>query len=126
MIKKRFSKIVFACALAVSMIVSSGFTPIKANAATDWNTARYGDKVDIGTKLRAQEDDPAARVQMDKALKAKTGKISLDDANSSADTGTSGDFTYDGGTKYFLGYDNVNGYYVKKFTLRSVGNNVEV
>ncbi|MDP4090877.1 MAG: immune inhibitor A, partial [Bacillota bacterium] len=126
MIKKRFTKIAFACALAVSMLVSSGFAPIKANAATDWNTARYGDKVDIGTKLRAQEDDPAARAQMDKALKAKTGKISLDDANSSADTSTSGDFTYDGGTKYFLGYDNVNGYYVKKFTLRSVGNNVEV
>lgn len=93
------------------------------SAADDWNVARYGDVKDIGTRLRALEKkDEEYRAQIDSRIKEYVATINFnDDVVTNEDTGDE-NYTFNGGTKYILALDEINGYYVKKsYTMRSIG-----
>lgn len=118
MIKKLFS-IVLVLTLTFSI-----FIPI--NVCADNNdTLRYGDVLDIGTKLRYLEKDVEYRQQLDAQIKDKASKINFNEEPVS-ERGGENNFAFDGGTKYWLGYDVFYGYGFKTYTLRSIGKNVEI
>jgi len=112
-------------ALVLTLIMPAG--TIKAEAAKDdFNTARYGDVLDIGTKLRHFEKDSEYIEKLDKKIKDAAKNINLNEEESEDSDGSSDDsFTFNGGTKLMLGYDN-GGYYLKEYTMRSIGENVEI
>jgi hypothetical protein len=89
---------------------------------SEWNTQKYGDVKDIGPKLRKQAEDEDFQKKVKEKIKEEASKTNFDESSSDNKTATDGNFTYDGGTKYFL---NIN-YAFKEFTLRSVGENVEI
>ena len=80
--------------------------------------------MDIGSYLRYMDKQTDMREGLDKKVKRGAEKINSD-VVAAAEGEDTGDFTYNGGTKYFLGYDNGE-YYFKTYTLRSLGENIEV
>jgi hypothetical protein len=123
---KKILSVLLACAMVASTVLFG--TTSKADTLTQnqWNSARYGEKIDIGSKLRAQENDPELRAKMDNELIEASKGIDFDADTTVNATASDSSFTYDGGSKWFIGYDNVYGNYLKKYTLRSIGDKVEV
>ncbi len=111
--------------IAIFALMISVSVPFQAANAKVNDTSRYGDVLDIGTKLRHLESDADYRANLDTNLKSKASGINFDGQTTAGSTGADSSFTYDGGTKYFLGYDQ-GGYYFKTYTLRSIGDKVEV
>jgi hypothetical protein len=97
----------------------------RALSSNGWNTARYGDVLDVGTRMRYFDADPVYQAQTQASLLAQAAKINFDEAVPT-DSESEGGFTFNGGTKYLLAYDSAAGYYFKTYTLRSVGEFVEV
>lgn len=133
---KKVLSIVLTLALVFGMFSTIDMT--KAEAATDeWNAERYGDVIDIGTYLRHLESDEEYRTDLDASIKAlakktdfkvkviKNPKAVKDTDVAETTSEADSNFTYNGGTKQFLGYDN-GSYYFKNYTLRALGENVEV
>jgi len=89
--------------------------------------ARNGDVIDIGPWLNFQAKDEALRAKMDKQIRQAAAKVNFDGEPAGDGGGAESAFTFDGGTKIFLGLDTELGvYYFKDYTLRSVGENVEI
>jgi len=80
--------------------------------------------MDIGSYLRYLDKQSDMRAELDRLIKKNAEEINFDKESSSEENG-SGGFTFNGGTKLFLGYD-IESYYFKTYTLRSVGENVEI
>ncbi|GKW45494.1 immune inhibitor A domain-containing protein [Planococcus sp. NCCP-2050] len=122
MVKSKWVSILSASALALSLMVPAAAAPTEAATTSmtkaEWNSERYGDRVDIDQTLNDMAQDEAFMKQADKKIKAQANDVAASDAEESAD----GPFTYDGGTKLFLDR-NLS---FKEFTLRSVGDNVEI
>lgn len=95
------------------------------SATSGWNVARYGDVLDIGTRIRHEAADATLSAEQDKAVYAAAARLFAEGEPAEGEGDDAG-FTFDGGTKYFLGYDNQEGYYFKAFTLRSIGQKVEI
>jgi hypothetical protein len=89
-----------------------------------WDTSRYGDLIDIGPKLRQKEKDNKYMDGILTKIKQFASRMDLNDIKS-LDL-RNDKFTTNGGTKYFLAFDEYDGYYLKTYTLRSIGDNVEV
>ena len=81
---------------------------------------------DYAAKIRVIEEGEAFKNKSGQDLKEIANNTNVLINNSEAINDNK--FTYDGGTKKFLAYDaKLNSlYYLKEYTLRSVGNNVEV
>ncbi|MEK6267297.1 MAG: immune inhibitor A [Planococcus sp. (in: firmicutes)] len=84
----------------------------------DWNSERYGERIDIDGNLNKLSQDADFQKEAEKKIKAQADEVGNGEADAKAD----GTFTYDGGTKKFLNR-NLS---FKDFTLRSVGDNVEI
>ncbi len=80
---------------------------------------RYGDRVDIDGQLNKQTESEVFQQQAEKKIKEQA-----DEAKNLAESDEEADpnFSYDGGTKVFLNRNLA----FKEFTLRSVGDNVEI
>jgi hypothetical protein len=114
------------CNLGIPNFGAKGSAEPKALPSTSgWNAARYGDVVDIGTRIRYRDSDAVIRSAQDKAIREAAKKAFAEDQQAEGEEGEGG-FTFDGGTKLFLGYDIENGYYFKNYTLRSIGQQVEI
>jgi hypothetical protein len=123
--KKRLLSVLSASALALSLLapIASNGSKVEAKTAPSWNVERYGDRIDIDGKLNQLSKDTTFLKQAEKKIKEQAGTINLDGEESTEGTTKSeSPFTYDGGTKSFLDYEL--GF--KTFTLRSVGDNVEI
>ncbi len=120
---KKVLSVIISITLVFGMFISIGTN--KVDARENWDTQRYGDVIDIGTMLRHLENDEEYRADLDNQIKAQAAKINFDNEAATSEDNSSSSFTFDGGTKYFLGYD-IYGYYFKTYTLRSIGENVEV
>ena len=107
--------------LLLSVVVPLNFISAKSS-----DNIRYGDTIDIGPQLRAQESDEVYQAELEQKLKEQAANLNFDEEGTTADESTDSPFTFDGGSKYFLGYDALYGYYFKDFTLRSIGENIEV
>lgn len=146
--KKLLSKLI-AGMMVLSLLVPVTAMGEEVGTYRNWNTERYGDRIDVDAKLNKLSKDDAFLVQAENNIKAQAKKLKINSTKSSefnnskpsnkksngkgatinpdgASTALSADgssnFTYDGGTKYFLDYELG----LKTFTLRSVGTNVEV
>jgi len=112
--------------LLVLTLVLGIFSPIgmtKVEAARDtFNTARYGDTLDIGTYLRHLDADEDFAEEAIDLIKKNAEEINFDGEEDGYSTTADSDFTHDGGTKLFL---NRNLKF-KTFTLRSEGENIEI
>lgn len=109
--------------LVLTMIIPVNM--IKAEAAMDYDVERYGDVLDIGRFLRANEKDEAYRAKLDNEIEEMASKLSFDSEEDATDSNDEANLTSVGITKEFLGYDNGR-YYFKEYTLKSLGDNVEV
>ncbi|MBN2287411.1 MAG: immune inhibitor A [Tissierellales bacterium] len=84
---------------------------------------------DVGTFMRYRYNEASYREDAEKDIKQKASKIAgiKKTPQEEAVATESEEFTYDGGTKYFLAYDGMYAsYYFKEYTLRSVGTNIEI
>lgn len=117
--KKKLFSVLSTGALAASLMMPATATPVEAASPyANFNTAKYGDRVDIDQTLNNLSKSESFQKEAERIIKAQ------------ADEATSGEkqaneaspFTFDGGTKKFL---NRNLKF-KDFTLRSVGDNVEI
>lgn len=124
--KKKLLSILSTGALALSL-----FAPLSANdskaaaaeaTAPKWDVERYGDRVDIDGQLNLLANDASYLKQAEKKIAEQAAQINFNEDPSSSSAAANSSFTYDGGTKQFL---NRNLKF-KPFTLRSVGENVEI
>jgi hypothetical protein len=126
--KKKLLSILSTGALALSLFAPLSANDSKAAAATatapKWDVERYGDRVDIDGQLNLLSNDASFLKQAEKKMKEQAAKINLDGEGQAAtdDSTADSNFTYDGGTKLFLNRDLA----FKEFTLRSVGENIEI
>ncbi|MBM7580305.1 choice-of-anchor J domain-containing protein [Jeotgalibacillus terrae] len=124
--KKPVLKVLSSSALALSLLAPAAIVPGTASAAPadtpNWDTERYGDRQDIDTYLQSLSEDEDFLKQAEKKIKAQAGQLQDDEESSEPDAAGEEHFTYDGGTKLFLDRNLA----FKEFTLRSVGENVEV
>ncbi|MBY0148106.1 choice-of-anchor J domain-containing protein [Neobacillus niacini] len=124
--KKKLLSILSTGALALSLFAPLSANDSKAAAATapKWDVERYGDRVDIDGQLNQLSNDASYLKQAEKKMKEQAAQINFDgEGQAASDNSTaSSTFTYDGGTKLFLNRELD----FKEFTLRSVGENVEI
>lgn len=116
----KWVSILSASALTLSLLApAAAAAPIEATpTANDWNSERYGDRIDIDQSLNDLTQDPNFKKEADKKIKAQADEV----ADGTTDAQADDPFTYDGGTKLFLDRNLA----FKEFTLRSVGDNVEI
>ncbi|OIU66388.1 immune inhibitor A domain-containing protein [Rossellomorea aquimaris] len=122
--KTKFLSILSIGALALSLFAPASATPAaKAAASPNWDVERYGDRVDIDGVLNrlSQDEDFLKKAEADLKKQAEGINFDGEEGNESNEIEDS-DFTYDGGTKLFLNRELK----FKEFTLRSVGDNVEI
>lgn len=122
--KKKLLSVLSASALALSLLapIASKIPKVEAQTAPNWNVERYGDKVDIDGQLNLLSKDAAFIQNATKTIKEQATKINFDETPAADGEASTSSFTYDGGTKFFLNR-NLD---FKTFTLRSVGDNVEI
>lgn len=119
---KRFLTLLLATVFCLSFTFTS--TEVFADEL-EWDTDRYGDIIDIGPKIRALEKDSDYQLQIAEQIQQQSLQMDFN-INLMAVEEDDPNFTFNGGTKYFLAYDEVNSYYLKTFTLRSIGESVEI
>jgi hypothetical protein len=95
---------------------------VQATINQGWDNTRYGDVLDVGTYLRHLDKDDAFTIEASNRIKENAAKINFNEEPSNTDANGEENFTFDGGTKYFLNRDLA----FKTFTLRSVGENIEI
>ncbi|MBT2687307.1 immune inhibitor A [Bacillus sp. ISL-47] len=122
--KKKLLSVLSTGALALSLLTPLALNPSTVEAAIvpKWDVERYGDRVDIDGKLNSLSEDPSFLKKAEKAIKEQSAQINFEETDSSSTDSEDSTFTYDGGSKYFLNRDLD----FKTFTLRSVGENVEI
>lgn len=122
--KKKLLSILSTSALALSLFAPLSVNESKAEAATTpkWDVERYGDRVDIDGQLNLLSNDSTYLKQAEAKIAEQAAQINFNEDPSSTSTTANSNFTYNGGTKQFL---NRNLKF-KPFTLRSVGENVEI
>lgn len=120
---KKLLATITAGVLSVSFLTSI-YNPLRVEAktATSWNVERYGDRIDIDEQLSQLSKDQSFLQQTEKDIKSQATQIDFNETQPSTNSTNSSTFTYNGGTKQFLNGDAK----FKEFTLRSVGENIEI
>ena len=122
MIKSKWVSILSASALTLSLMAPAALAAPTETlpSPSDWNEARYGDRIDIDQSLNELSQDAEFQKEAEAKIKAQ-GPVT-DETTGSGETEADSTFTEDHGTKFFL---NRNLKF-KEFTLRSIGDNVEI
>ncbi|TGB01506.1 peptidase M6 [Halobacillus salinus] len=120
--KHKLTALLSTGALALSLITPVA-TPHAESSSTyeNWNVERYGDRIDIDGKLQKQSESESFQKEALQTIKENANETNFNEEEAANDS-SDGNFTYDGGTKQFLNRDL--GF--QDFTLRSVGEHVEV
>ena len=117
--KKKLFSVLSTGALAASLMMPATATPVEAASPyANFNTAKYGDRVDIDQTLNNLSNSESFQKEADRIIRAQANGVT----GGGEDESEASPFTFDGGTKKFL---NRNLKF-KDFTLRSVGDNVEI
>ncbi|MFC4713154.1 peptidase M6 [Planococcus dechangensis] len=121
--KSKWFPIISSSALALSLYSPAvGAAPIEELPALgEWDRARYGERIDIDQELNRLANDEAFQKEADQRIKEQAGALN-DEAEKAAASNSEAHFTENHGTKQFL---NRNLQF-KEFTLRSIGDNVEI
>lgn len=122
--KKKILSLLSTGALALSLLAPLATPASKTEAATTpkWDVERYGDKVDIDGYLNQLSENETFLKQAEQKIKEQASEINFNETEGSGGDSAESTFTYNGGTKLFLDRDLA----FKEFTLRSVGDNVEI
>ncbi|WP_173918507.1 immune inhibitor A domain-containing protein [Halobacillus sp. Marseille-Q1614] len=122
--KKKMTALLSVSALTLSLFAPSAATNVSAESEyKNWNTERYGDRIDIDGLLKKQSEQPGFKQEANQKVKENAAETDFNEDAAGDDSSSSdSNFTYDGGTKSFLDRDLA----FKEFTLRSVGEHVEV
>ncbi|QMT16972.1 immune inhibitor A [Planococcus maritimus] len=122
--KSKWFPILSASALALSL-----YSPAASAAPVEelpslgaWDEDRYGERIDIDQELNRLANDETFQKEAEQRIKAQAAALNNETEEDGEGTSASEHFTYDGGTKKFLNR-NLS---FKDFTLRSVGDNVEI
>ncbi len=122
--KSKWFPILSASALALSL-----YSPAASAAPVEelpslgaWDEDRYGERIDIDQELNRLANDETFHKEAEQRIKAQAAALNNETEEDGEGTSASEHFTYDGGTKKFLNR-NLS---FKDFTLRSVGDNVEI
>lgn len=120
MSKKKLLSILSTGALAASLFAPAATAaPVETTSQyANFNTEKYGDRVDIDQYLNNLSTSSSFQKEAERIIKAQADEVS----NASEATAEESPFTFDGGTKLFLDRNLA----FKEFTLRSVGDNVEI
>jgi hypothetical protein len=122
---KKILSVISLSALALSLLAPTVTPSNKVEAASttaNWDVERYGDRVDIDGYLNSLSQDESFLRNAEEAIKEQAKGINFNEDGGSEEESLESTFTYNGGTKYFLDR-NLK---FKQFTLRSVGENVEI
>ncbi|MBZ5202186.1 immune inhibitor A [Planomicrobium chinense] len=116
----KWASVLSASALTLSLLVpAAAAAPVEpVPSSSNWNTAKYDNKIDIDQQLNQLTLDPEFQKEADKKIKAQADEVKSAETDSKNDS----TFTEDHGTKLFLDR-NLS---FKEFTLRSIGDNVEI
>ncbi|ANU18119.1 peptidase M6 [Planococcus maritimus] len=122
--KSKWFPILSASALALSL-----YSPAASAAPVEelpslgaWDEDRYGERIDIDQELNRLTNDESFQKEAEQRIKDQAGALNDETVDNGKGAKASEHFTYDGGTKKFLNR-NLS---FKDFTLRSVGDNVEI
>ena len=122
--KSKWFPILSASALALSL-----YSPAASAAPVEelpslgaWDEDRYGERIDIDQELNQLTNDESFQKEAEQRIKDQAGALNDETVDNGKGAKASEHFTYDGGTKKFLNR-NLS---FKDFTLRSVGDNVEI
>ncbi|RAZ69445.1 immune inhibitor A domain-containing protein [Planococcus maitriensis] len=122
--KSKWFPILSASALALSL-----YSPAASAAPVEelpslgaWDEERYGERIDIDQELNHLTNDEAFQKEAEQRIKDQAGALNDETADGGENAAASEHFTEDHGTKLFLDR-NLS---FKEFTLRSVGDNVEI
>lgn len=117
--KKKIASILSSGALAASLFAPLASSPVEAASPyANFNTEKYGDRVDIDQYLNELSTSDSFQKEADRLIKEQADDVNV----KAAATAEESSFTFDGGTKKFLNRNLA----FKDFTLRSVGENVEI
>lgn len=119
---KKVLSVMIVFVFLFSIFTPFGMSKVEADTASSWNTERYGDRIDIDSQLNELSSDASFLKKAEKKLKEQAAQINFDETQSLEDSTSDSPFTFDGGTKFFLNYELS----FKQFTLRSVGENIEI
>jgi len=124
MVKKKLFSVLTSSALAFLLVASliTDVPKVEAKTTPGWNVEKYGDRIDVDGQLNQLSKDSAFLQQAEKDIKAQAAKINFNETKSATSLSSNSSFTFDGGTKKFLNRKLK----FKAFTLRSVGENVEI
>jgi hypothetical protein len=124
--KKKLLSILSTGALALSLFAPLSVSDSKVNAAEatapKWDVERYGDRVDIDGQLNLLSNDPTYLRQAEKKIAEQAAQINFNEDQPSTNSTASSTGPIPGEKKQFL---NRNLKFTP-FTLRSVGENVEI
>ncbi|MBU9673536.1 immune inhibitor A [Planococcus sp. CP5-4] len=122
--KSKWFPILSASALALSLYSpAASAAPVEGLPSLGaWDEDRYGERIDIDQELNRLTNDESFQKEAEQRIKDQAGALNDESADNGEEDKASEHFTYDGGTKKFLNR-NLS---FKDFTLRSVGDNVEI
>ncbi|AUD14672.1 MULTISPECIES: immune inhibitor A domain-containing protein [unclassified Planococcus (in: firmicutes)] len=122
--KSKWFPILSASALALSL-----YSPAASAAPVEelpslgaWDEDRYGERIDIDQELNRLTNDETFQKEAEKRIKDQAGELNDESADGEENAAASEHFTEDHGTKLFLDRNLA----FKEFTLRSIGDNVEI
>ncbi|MFK8794180.1 peptidase M6 [Planococcus plakortidis] len=122
--KSKWFPILSASALALSL-----YSPAASAAPVEelpslgaWDEDRYGERIDIDQELNRLTNDETFQKEAEQRIKDQAGSLNDETADGEENAASSEHFTEDHGTKLFLDR-NLS---FKEFTLRSIGDNVEI
>ena len=121
--KKKLFSIVSTGVLTASLFAPMASSTVEAASPYEnFNTAKYGDRVDIDQYLNELSENESYIKQAEEQMKIQAGQLADENEGDENADSEASPFTYDGGTKFFLDRNLA----FKDFTLRSVGDNVEI
>ncbi|WLD93291.1 choice-of-anchor J domain-containing protein [Alkalihalobacillus sp. AL-G] len=122
--KGKFLSVLATGSLALSLLAPITSAPSEVEAATTpkWDVERYGDRIDIDAQLERLSESEDFLKQAKEKIKEQAENINFNETKAEESNNADSQFTFNGGTKSFL--DRNLGF--QKYTLRSVGDNVEI
>ncbi len=121
---KRLLSLLTMVVFAITILIpfSNDVSKVEADTTSNWNIEKYGDRIDIDSQLNQMSKDASSIQQADMRIKEQAAATNFNEVENFENSASTMGFTYDGGTKYFLNYELS----FKTFTLRSVGENIEI
>lgn len=123
---RRISVLALVLAMLLNMTFVNAQTKDDSEMTVEQFIARYGDTLDMSGKLKNLENDEAFNTQTENRISELAAAYNADGEPVEASDPNEAYFTENHGTKLMLANDDVEGIYLKEYTLRAIGDKVEI